>query len=155
MKKIALLLLLGTAAISAQQTAFESPQTQNIYRSADTDTKPELADGMYTLSMFISKNLKLPETHNRKLMLFIGFVVEPDSTISDIRFIHLSAEKLYEKESDSAEDSYDLAADPAFEKLGEQAVRVVKQFKGRWIPATKDGLPVRCQYNFPIIINIE
>ena len=129
--------------------------TDTIYRTTETDTRPDVVGGMYNLSMFISKNIKLPDVHNRKITVFVGFVVEPDSTLSDIRFIHLTSEKLYKKESDTISQDLDLAEEALYADLKQSAVDIVAAFDGKWIPATIQGRPVRCQYNYPIVINIE
>ena len=41
------------------------------------------------------------------------------------------------------------------ETMKGETVRVLKLFKKNWEPATKDGKPVRCLYNYPINFNIE
>lgn len=126
-----------------------------VYRTTEVDSRPEIVDGMYTLPMFISKKLTLPEIHDRKVTIFIGFVVEKDSSLSDIKFIHLSAERLYSAVNDSVYVDLNFTESAVYEGLKEQAIAAVTEFDGKWIPAKKDGLPVRCQFNYPIVINIE
>lgn len=157
MKKLVVPLLFFAASAIGQTTAdtIRTIEPNKIYRTAETDSKPEPVAGMYTLSMYISKNLKLPEVHNKKLMLFVGFVVETDSTLSDIKFIHLTVDDLYGTADENATDYSAFADSPLFDEIKAESVKVLSDFAGKWIPATKDNLPVRCQYNYPIIINIE
>ena len=158
MKKAAFLLLWCGFSVNAQVTVLDTINHSDnsiIYRTAETDTRPELVDGMYTLSMFISKNIELPDVNNRRITIFVGFIVETDSTISDIKYIYLDAQKLHASPADSVVVDLTIAEADLYEELKTQSVDAIAAFTGKWIPATKDGLPVRCRFNFPIIIQIE
>lgn len=158
MKKLICLYLFFGLSVAAQNNEVDSLQQyddQKIYRTTETDTRPEVVGGMYNLSMFISKNITLPDVHDRKITIFVGFVVEPDSTLSDLRFIHLTAEKLYKVNNEDASPDLDLAEEALYDDLRKNAINIVAAFDGKWIPATIQGRPVRCQYNYPIVINIE
>jgi len=158
MKKVALLLLLASFTITAQQSATDSafvPNPEKIYRTVETDTRPDLYGGMYTFSKYIGQHLTLPEIRNRKITVFVGFVVENDGQLTDVKFIHLSAEKLYDIASDSSNADLSFIEAPVYESLKQQSVQIISDFKGKWIPATISGIPVRCQYNYPIMINLE
>lgn len=158
MKKIIAFLLLANIGMSAQTASNPAIAADNakLYRTPEVDSKPELKDGMYTLSLFISQHFTMPEVQNKKLKLFVGFVVETDGTISDIKFIHLSVKDLIENPNlaplTDEEKKHETAQ---LDNMKTEAVRVLSLFKNKWNPAVKDGKPVRCQYNYPINFNIE
>ena len=127
----------------------------HVYRLLEVDQKPELADGMYTLAMFVGENFQLPELHNKKIKLFMGFVVELDGSISQQRFIHMDVKPLHEnlvveRTPEEKQREKELLA-----TLDEEALRVLLLFEGKWKPALKDGIPVRCQYNVPFNLSFE
>jgi hypothetical protein len=158
MRKTIFLLLLTTLAAGAQKTApapIEKATASTVYRTPEVDSKPEIKEGMYTLPLFISKNFKLPDVHNKKLKLFVGFIIELDGTMSDVKFIYLDVKPLDEsKVTDQTEEQKKQEA-AQLEPMKAEAIRVVSAFKNRWKPAVKGGKPVRCQYNYPINFNLE
>jgi hypothetical protein len=61
MKQLLILLLAFTIHTSAQVASTETSvptTTEKTYRSTEVDIKPQVKDGNYTLSMFISENFK-------------------------------------------------------------------------------------------------
>lgn len=149
------LMVFGTALFSRGQTS-EPAIAKPVFRTPEVDSKPEIKDGMYTLPLFVSQNIKLPAVRNKKLKVFVGFIVETNGQISDVRFIHLSVKDLIEANvPPSRSEAEKLAEQQALDGLKTEAVRVIQLFDREWIPATKDGKPVRCHYNYPININLE
>ncbi len=149
------LMVLSTMMVSRAQTS-EPAIPKPVFRTPEVDSKPEIKDGMYTLPLFVSQNIKLPSVRNKKLKVFVSFIVETNGKISDVRFVHLSVKDLIAAnvpENQSGEDKQ--AEQKEFDLLKDEAVRVVQLFDREWIPATKDGKPVRCHYNYPININLE
>ncbi|RYG46417.1 MAG: hypothetical protein EOO01_16240 [Chitinophagaceae bacterium] len=155
LKKI-LLICLFTGICAAQKTALSTSAAntaEKLYRTTDVDSKPEIKEGMYTLPLFVSQNFKLPNVHNYKVKLFIGFVVETDGSITNIRFIHQNVTPLREG---SVIDEEQKKKDSALlDTMKPESVRVMTAFNKLWVPAMKDGKPVRCQYNYPMNFNLE
>lgn len=160
MKKI-LLLLLGftihaTAQIASTATAVPT-ETEKTYRSTEVDVKPQVKDGNYTLSMFISNNFKFPPAiKNKKITIFSSFIIEPDGTMTDIKAFYVSVKDYIKTDvvKIATQDEKIEEADQ-IETMKGETVRVLKMFTKPWEPATKDGKPVRCLYNYPINFNIE
>src|SRR4051812_114660 len=94
MKHLLLSLFAFTAIASAQTASTDAPVTDNadkIFRSTEVDLKPQLPDGMYTLSLFISDNFKFPEAvKNKKITIFSSFVIEPDGTMTNVKAFHIN-----------------------------------------------------------------
>jgi len=131
------------------------PDDSRIYRTPEVDVKPEIAKGMYTLALFTSQNLKMPDVHNKKVKIFVGFVVETNGSISDVKFIYMSAKDIDDAKARSVSEDqkkYELAE---LDGMKAESVRVVSQFSETWKPALKDGKPVRCQFNYPINFTME
>lgn len=149
---------LATTLASAQKTALSASAQateEKLYRTPDVDSKPEIQEGMYTLPLFVSQHFKLPDgVHNKQVKIFVGFVVETDGTISNVRFIHQKITPLKEgvPEPDKATQEKEAKL---LEEMKAESVRVMSSFKKVWNPAIKNGKPVRCQYNYPLTFNLE
>ena len=160
MKHLLILLLAFTIHTSAQEASTEIavPETiEKMYRSTDVDVKPQIKEGNYTLSMFISENFKFPPAiKNKKIMIFSSFIIEADGSMTDIKAIHVNV-KDYIKTNMVKIATQDEKINEAeqIETMKGETVRVLKLFKKSWEPAMKDGKPVRCLYNYPINFNIE
>ncbi|RZJ70236.1 hypothetical protein [Flavobacterium sp.] len=159
MKRLLLCLFVCTA-LKAQTSAkadvmLSQPDDTKIYRTPEVDVKPEIKNGMYTLALFTSQNLKLPDIHNKKVKIFVGFIVETDGTISDVKFIYMSAKDIDEAKAKTVTDErkkYEMAQ---LETMKAESVRVLTSFDESWRPAMKNGKAVRCQYNYPINFALE
>lgn len=148
MKLAILLLFCNLLAVQAQQSAVEP----TIFRINDVDTKPYFADSSYKLSQFISANIKMPEVSNKKIHIITSFIIEEDGSFTDVKFVHLKSELLVKNEN-IAEDKFEVL--PELEYLKTEIVRVIALSHSKWIPATKDGKPVRCLFHYPINMSIE
>lgn len=148
-------MVFGATMFSRGQTA-EPLIPKPVFRTPEVDSKPEIKDGMYTLPLFVSQNIKLPSVRNKKLKVFVSFVVETNGKISDVQFVHLSVKELIAANvPENLSEEAKLTEQKELDLLKTEAVRVVQLFDREWIPATKDGKPVRCHYNYPININLE
>lgn len=155
MRKIAMFFLLGSFALHAQQSADSAGfDASHVFRTIEVESRPELEGGMYKLSMYISENVLLPQVRNRKISLFVSFIIEQDGTLSDVNFIHLDIRKLYD-ESDATFVDLNTTEMPIYDELKSAALQAISKFPGTWIPAKRNGIAVRCRINYPIIINIE
>lgn len=148
MKLILLLILCNAYALQAQQYISNT----TIFRIAEVDTKPVFANSAYKLSQFISENIKMPDVSNKKIHIITSFVIEEDGTFSDVKFVHLKSEALI-KDQNVTEDKFQVI--PELEYLKGEIVRVICLSDSKWIPATKDGKPVRCLFHYPINMSIE
>ncbi len=160
MKYILFFLFVFTAGISAQTASTDTsvPDTSDkIYRSTEVDLKPQLKDGMYTLTLFISNNFKFQDAiKNKKIIIFSSFIIEPDGSMTNIKAFHTNVKDYIPSQvvKIATEDEKINQADQ-IETMKGETVRVLKLFNKTWQPALKEGKPVRCLYNYPISFNIE
>lgn len=145
------LLLLCTAFTTNAQHHADNLENL-VFRISEVDSKPEFPQGLYTLSIFVSEHLKMPDVTNKKLHLITSFVVEPDGKLSDIRFVHMKVEDLLPAEDIEKNAAQDF---PELDFIKNDIVRVLALNDTPWIPAIKNGAAVRCRYHYPININIE
>ena len=159
MKKVLFLLIVFSLTASAQIASADSTVTiieEKVFRSTDLDLKPQLKEGMYTLSMFISDNFKFPEAiKNKKITIFSSFIVEPDGTLTNIKAFHINVKEYLPTVVKISTENEKINQLDQIESMKAETVRVLKLFKKTWIPATKEGKVVRCLYNYPINFNIE
>ena len=145
------IILLCSFGISAQEIVSET-----VYRTTEVDAKPNLKDGMYTLTMFVSNNFKFPEIKNKKIKIFTSFIIEPDGTMQDEKAFYISAKDFLPSETElTLTDEQKLAETKMLDGMKAEAVRVLSLFAENWVPAQKGGKPVRCLYNYPLSFNIE
>ena len=160
MKQLLILLFAFTIHTSAQVASTDTAvptTTEKTYRSTEVDVKPQIKEGNYTLSMFISENYKFPPAiKNKKITIFSSFIIEPDGSMTDIKAFHINVKDYITTDvvKIATQDEKINEADQ-IETMKGETVRVLKLFKKNWEPATKDGKPVRCLYNYPINFNIE
>jgi len=160
MKHLIFLLFAFTTAAFSQTASTEVPLPdtgEKTYRTTEVDLKPQLKEGMYTLSMFISDNFKFQDAiKNKKITIFSSFIIEADGTMTNVKAFYISVKDYISSEvvKIATEDEKIHEADQIQTMKGE-AVRVLKLFNKTWIPAVKGGKPVRCLYNYPINFNIE
>lgn len=160
MKKLLLLCLTFAIQATAQvaSTDVSTPtETEKTYRSTEVDLKPQVKDGNYNLSMFISENFKFPPAiKNKKITIFTSFVIDKEGNMSDIKAFHINVKDyiVTDKVKIATQDQKIEEADQ-IEMMKAEAARVLKLFGKTWQPAVKNGQPVRCLYNYPIHFNVE
>ena len=116
-----------TLTISEVGSATVPPADAAIYDEPDTD--PEFVGGTDSLYHFLAANIHYPEQAKKDGIqgrVFVRFTVEADGSVADAKVMR----------------GIGGGCD-------EEALRVV-QAMPRWKPGTKDGHPVRVQYNLPI-----
>lgn len=152
MKKIFLLAVILLVCVATAQ----SQEPVKVYRTTEVDAKPNLADGMYNLTMFISKNYKIPKVENKKIRIFTSFIIEPDGTMTEEKAFHIDVRDYLPVEVVNVLTPEERAAEKAlYDQMKTEAVRVLSLFNEKWLPAVVNGQPVRCLYNYPISFNIE
>lgn len=161
MKKLLLLCLTiglqATAQVASSDASAPTTETEKTYRSTEVDLKPQVKDGNYTLSMFISENFKFPPAiKNKKITIFTSFIIDKDGNMSDIKAFHINVKDyiVTDKVKIATQDQKIEEADQ-IEMMKAEAARVLKLFGKTWQPAVKNGQPVRCLYNYPIHFNVE
>ncbi len=160
MKKLLLLCLVFTLQATAQVASTDAStptETEKTYRSTEVDLKPQVKDGNYNLSMFISENFKFPPAiKNKKITIFTSFIIDKDGNMSDIKAFHINVKDyiVTDKVKIATQDQKIEEADQ-IEMMKAEAARVLKLFGKTWQPAVKNGQPVRCLYNYPIHFNVE
>jgi len=151
MKNFLLVFLICTAPMCAQNDA-------KVFRSTEVDAKPTLTDGMYTLTMFISENFRIPDIRNKKIRIFTSFIIEPDGTMTDEKAFHIDVREYLPTGADVVPiktEEEKAAEAKLMQEMKAEAVRVLTAFNEKWLPAVTDGKPVRCLYNYPINFQIE
>jgi len=103
--------------------------TPEMYASAKPEAVPTFPGGMESLYRFLAKTLLYPKearVAGIQGKVIVSFMVEIDGTLSDIKI----------------DKSVDVIID-------DEALRVMK-LSPKWIPAVKDGKPVRMPFSLPI-----
>ncbi len=149
MVKTWLLFLVFSIAASAQEAAVEK-----IYRTTEVESKPDLKDGMYTLTMFISDHFKFPDIKNKQIRIFTSFIIEPDGSMTDEKAFYINV-KDYITVAGEKTPGQNASDQKMYDEMKAEAARVLTLFSEKWIPAKIDGKSVRCLYNYPISFNIE
>ena len=98
------------------------------------EVMPEFPGGNAALLQWIKNNMRYPEAamdQGIQGRVIVGFVVEKDGSLTNIKILR----------------SID-------ESLSKEAIRLV-QAMPKWKPGYKDGKPVRCRFNLPIMFQIN
>lgn len=104
------------------------PSNEVILNVMNTTEKPEFPGGMKKFYQFVADNFQMPTDVKLKGKVYVMFIIEKDGSITNANILR----------------------DIGF-GTGEEALRVIK-LSPKWIPAQKDGVPVRVQYSLPITI---
>jgi len=98
------------------------------------ETMPEFPGGDSALNRFLSDSLRYPQSLAKgkiQRKVYVSFVIEKDGSITDIRILR----------------GIGGGCD-------EEAVRLIKSMPN-WIPGKQRGIPVRVQYDLPVIFRLE
>ncbi len=108
----------------------DSENSTPIPYVADLESKPEYPGGLKAFYKFVRKNFTIPEDKKFKGgRIKLSFVVEKDGSLTEIK----------------AESDTEFG-------IEEEAVRVLKKSK-KWTPAKQKGVPVRCSFTLPFVVN--
>ena len=99
-----------------------------IYDFKDLDIKPDYKGGVKDFYKFIGKNFRIPNEEGLNGKIITTFVIEIDGSITDIKVLQ------------------DIGYGTA-----KETIRVM-QMCPNWIPAQKNGKPVRSFFTMPITI---
>jgi periplasmic protein TonB len=100
-----------------------------LYSSGTVEVKPEFPGGIQEFYNYIGRNFYTPSDKNFKGgKIIVSFVIEKDGSVTDI----------------------DVKRDIGF-GTKEETIRVLKECI-KWKPAEQEGVPVRCSYMLPILL---
>nr|WP_315143618.1 M56 family metallopeptidase [uncultured Flavobacterium sp.] len=105
-----------------------SVPNNDVYTVAGVTEHPDFPGGMKKFYQFVANNFQIPIDLKGNGKIYIKFIVEMDGSITN----------------------EEILRDIGF-GTGEEAIRVIK-LSPKWIPAKKDGVPVRVQYSLPITL---
>lgn len=112
--------------------ATTSQGEDEVYMSVEKN--PEFPGGVNAMMDYLRGNLKYPESAKKNKQegrVFIGFVVEKDGSVTNVKVLR-----------------------GVCEELDNEAVRVVKSMP-TWIAGRDKGEPVRVQYTLPIVFKLN
>lgn len=120
--------------MSLQKVADSSLNSKSTEKTFDVvDNMPSYPGGRAAMMAFLSSNMNYPATakeNNVQGRVIIGFVVEKDGSISEVKVLR--------------------SVDPA---LDQEALRLVNAMP-KWKPGTLDGKPVRVRYSVPFTFRL-
>ena len=134
----------GAADTPTEHTVYAYKSTQEVKSPdevkveentlLDPEIEAEFPDGIEKLMQYLSHNIRYPLSafsDNRTGKSVVGFIIQSDGSISDVKILESS-----------------------WEDLDEEAMRVVKAMP-KWTPATTDGKPVASQFSIPINFRLQ
>jgi len=132
---------------------------------------PEYEGGMQALMQYMAQNLRYPiEAQELGVTgrVVIGFVVEKDGSISEVKTVHNGAKPKkedfetpdvtvvgYESVKEDAKKPTFEQVDAAAKALENEAIRVVKSMPKKWTPGEEKGVKVRVRYNIPLTFRLQ
>lgn len=116
---------IGTPSIPANETIIISTNV--------LDKLPEFPGGIKKFYTYVGDNFEKPEFDVVKTVkIYVAFVIEKDGSMTDIQ----------------------VKRDPGY-GLGQEAIRVLKSLKTKWLPGIMNGKAVRTSYNLPIVVEMK
>lgn len=140
MTKLTLTLVLMLACLAGMsQTGTDTAASRPAKPAANVDSSATFPGGDRAWSKFLVKNLRFPQAtiddvkrrQARQWTVIIRFTVTTDGTVKDV----------------VAETNHGGG-------LEEEAIRLIKK-SGKWIPATRNGVPVESYKRQPIVFALE
>ncbi len=121
------------AWVSGENNPFDAKRDEDeVYMSVEKN--PEFPGGVNAMMDYLRGNLKYPKSAKKNKQegrVFIGFIVEKDGSVSNVKVLR-----------------------GVCEELDSEAVRVVKSMP-TWIAGRDKGEPVRVQYTLPIVFKLN
>jgi len=91
---------------------------------------PTYPGGLGAFNSYFAKSFSIPKIASGLYRVYMAFTVEKDGSLTDIKCLR------------------------GDKNLIDEATRVIEKSE-KWIPAQKDGVPVRAIYNIPLTINVK
>ena len=124
--------------VNAYKAERKNKSAEEVKEEEKTLFDPEIAaefpGGIEKLMTYLSHNIRYPFSafsDNRTGKSLVGFIIQSDGSISDVKILESS-----------------------WPDLDEEAMRVVKAMP-KWTPATTDGNPVASQFSLPINFRLQ
>lgn len=139
---MALLLMVGCKPAATEEPQQEEPiyNTMDLTENADgevfsvVEDEPEFPGGVEALYKYLAENIKYPVLAKEKGTqgrVYVAFVVEKDGSVSNAKVLR-----------------------GVSEEVDAEALRVINAMP-KWKPGMQQGVPVRVQYNIPIIFKLQ
>lgn len=119
---------LAPVALLAQDDASAQPG-EPVYETINTETPPEFPGGQQAMMTYMAKNLRYPAQAEVQGKVVVGFTVEPDGCLSNVRTV--------------------LGVGSALDR---EAVRMVSSMPA-WTPGRSLDEPVRVNMALPIHVH--
>jgi protein TonB len=128
---------IGKNPLASQGTGIATPVITDygntVVTGALLDNLPEFPGGIAQFYSYIGKNFESQEINGEKnIRIYVSFVVEKDGSLTDIQ----------------------VKKNPGY-GLGNEAIRVLKSLKTKWIPGMIGFKAVRTSYNLPIVVQMN
>lgn len=139
---MALLLMVGCKPAATEEPQQEEPvyNTMDLTENADgevfsvVEVEPEFPGGVEALYKYLAENIKYPVLAKEKGTqgrVYVTFVVEKDGSVTDAKVLR-----------------------GVSEEVDAEALRVINAMP-KWKPGMQQGVPVRVQYNIPIVFKLQ
>lgn len=96
------------------------------------DKQPDFPGGIDRFYSYVASKFQKPGDVEGTIRIVVSFVIEPDGSMSNIK-----------------------ATQDADSSMAQEAIRVLKSLKTKWIPGVIYGEKVRTMYRLPIVIKLE
>ena len=151
------------ARMMAGEISTSVAQADSVY--AKPEVMPEYPGGAEALYRELSMNVRYPQLaieNGISGRVVVGFVVEPDGSISDVKVVHDSLTKLatadeltvMAKQPDEKAEKK-VSEEEIHQAMKDEALRVVKGLKDKWKPGTVNGKAVRVRFGLPIAFRLS
>lgn len=129
---------------------------EKIYLATEVESKPELVEGMKAFGKYYFKNLEAPDFHLKNIKQYFAVLIEINGTISKVTFVNQEVEycklKVVNTKSEADDDKF---MEDEIIRYKEENIRLLKEYKGKWKSAKKEGKLVRCQIIFPFVTQTD
>lgn len=131
------------------------------------EVMPEYIGGAEALYKTLAETVRYPkEAQDLGVQgrVMVQFVVEKDGTLSDVKVVRVSSigtpkyemtVVAYSPEMTEEEKADVDAKNAALQALKDEAVRVVKNLKGKWTPGKQGGKDVRVRFLMPLVFKLN
>ena len=105
-----------------------------IAKTSELDKQPTFPGGMNRFYDYIGRNFQKTDVENETntIKVLMSFVIEPNGEMTDIKILQ-STNSI----------------------VNEEAIRVLKSLKTKWVAGIKDGQSVHTQFKLPISVQVE
>lgn len=131
-----ILFVLLTQQLFSQEHKVFTETSNEIFKELEVDSIASFKGGRAQMMQFLAKNIRYPDDAIKKNIsgrVLVNFTIEKDGSISDAHVVKNTTNNT---------------------NMELEALRVVNSFP-KWIPAYKNGQPVRSTYSLPITFKLD